>query len=246
MAEHGFSTGILYQTEIPIVQRICNFALSGATAIELNYASPDDLLTANPESLFVNMVKPHAFYYISIHAPWQEVKYGNNEQTRKIIEKFAEFCDILPINGIVMHPDIVQSFSVLENTNLPFLLENMDKRKDFYTMPEHFYDILKNYGFGFVLDVQHAYEQDHSMNIGNAFLDAFGDRLKELHVSGSSLSSSNPHHEFHCPISLAENKVAIGKILRQNPKIPKILEGIISADIPAVLNADLAYLSNFQ
>jgi len=45
---------------------------------------------------------------------------------------------------------------------------------------------------------------------------------------------------------LAENKVAIGKILRQNPKIPKILEGIISADIPAVLNADLAYLSNFQ
>ena len=127
MAEYGFSTGILHFTEMPLMQRIENFSSLGVNAIELSYLS-GNILQAKPSEI-ARMLK--CFSWISIHAPSRDVKYGNNEQTRKIIEKFAEFCDVLPINGIVMHPDIVQSFSVLENTNLPFLLENMDKRKDF-------------------------------------------------------------------------------------------------------------------
>ncbi len=241
MAEFGFSTGILHFTEMPLVHRIDNFSSIGVNAIELSYMS-SNILQANPNEL---SRKLKCFSWISIHAPSQNVRYSNDEQTRKILEKFAEFCDIIPVNGIVMHPNVVQSFSTLEKTNLPFLIENMDKRKDFYTRPEHFYDLIRNYDFGFVLDLQHAYEQDSTMNTANAMLDAFGNRLKEMHVSGSSLSSSDPYHEFHCPFSLAENKDALGKILRQNSKIPKILEGIVSNDVIQVLRAEKEYLQSF-
>jgi len=37
---------------------------------------------------------------------------------------------------------------------------------------------------GFVLDLCHVYELDRTMALADRLLDAFGDRLEEIHVSG--------------------------------------------------------------
>lgn len=237
-AKIGFSTGSLYKTDISFDDRIKLFHSLGATAIELSFSTLSQLenFKLTPE-ITSNVEK---YDYVSIHAPFNEINYGSNKETDKLIEQLKYLCKALPVDGIVLHPDVVDDFQKMENSGLPFLIENMDKRKIFGTNPEQFKKLAKDYNFGFVLDIQHAYEHDPSMKLAGEFIEVMGKRLKEMHVSGCTEAGR------HLPTYVSDNKQSIAKILKLGINIPKILEGRLEGNIQQVAREEINFIKSFE
>ncbi len=239
MSKVGFSTGCLHRTKLTMAEKIAFFKSVGAEAIELCFASLSELTnnTLSPAALKIL----ERYDRISIHAPW-DIRYGLNYQADEALEKIKELCELLPISGIVIHPHKIDNFARLESLNLPFLLENLDSRgKTFGTHPEHFEKLKRDYNFGFLSDIQHAYEYDPSMILAKELIEAMGDRLKEMHVSGCTNELN------HAPVHLAENKDAIIKILELKIAVPKILEGILfSENINETARNELELIKSYK
>lgn len=238
MANIGFTTGSLYKSEIPFDERIKLYHSLGADAIELSFATPNQLFDYHLSKQAKKDIEK--FASVSIHAPWKEVRYYDNSKTRRIIEKLRLLCDKLPIDGLVLHPDTIDNFEILDKSELPFLLENMDRRKSYGTHPDQFRELKRKYSFGFVLDVKHAYEHDSSMQLAREFIDVMGDRLKHMHVSGYN------ELEIHVPTYNAVNKEAITKILKIGLSVPKILEGILLVDMQNSIKKELEYVRDYE
>lgn len=233
----GFSTGCLHRSNIPKGELIEFYYSLGANAIELSFSNPSYLNDFELSSETICNIKKYD--YISIHAPWHEITYKPDEKTNDIIEKLRCLCDKIPVEGIVLHPDTVDDFRYLENSKLPFLFENMDKRKKFGTHPQHFLQLIKNYSFGFVLDLQHSYENDSTMKFAREFVSIFGNRLKAIHVSGCTKS------ERHFPVYIADNRDAIAQILELSINVPKILEGVLLENIPQTASKELDFVRKY-
>jgi len=238
MANIGFTTGCLYRSDIPFEERIRLYHSLGADAVELSFATPDELLRYSLSGQGEGDIKKYAS--ISIHAPWKEVRYDSGRAADDMIEKLRYLCERLPVNGIVLHPDTIGDFKKLDESGLPFLLENMDKRKKYGTHPEEFEELRARYNFGFVLDTQHAYEHDLTMQLARELIEVMGDRLKHMHVSGHTES------EIHVPAHLAANKGAVTEILELGVGVPKILEGILLKDIEETIKNELRYVRNHE
>jgi endonuclease IV len=235
MRKIGFSTGCLYKLGFPCNEMLKAYSSFSVDAVELSFSRADTLTKFNPSKYFINQVK--AYNYISIHASWREIRYGKNEETKNVISKLTELCDNLNIAGIVIHPDSVDDFSILEKSSLPFLMENMDIRKKFGFKPEEFETLKKDYSFGFVLDTEHAYEHDSSMKLAEELINTMGDRLRHLHVSGQDFKS-----KYHSLVYKADNKSEISKILRKSSDVPWILEGVLSQNFEEEIKKELEFL----
>jgi len=234
----GFTTGSLYYSKISLEEITKLYSSLGADAIELSFATPNQLIENKiSKETFYNLQK---YKFISLHAPWKEVRYDFNEDTDKILDKLTNLCDTLPIRGIVLHPDTINRFEILIQSGLPLLIENMDKRKLYGTNSEQFKELKRKYNFGFVLDVQHAYEHDSSMQLAKEFISVIGNKLNHMHISGSSES------EIHVPTFNAINKEAITNILKLNINVPKILEGRLNKDIEETIKKELEYVRSFE
>ncbi len=232
----GFTTGSLYRSKMSLAE-IAEFYYScGANAIELSWATPAEFLSAEISERLIEAAKK--FEYISIHAPWKEVSYDSGSETEKIVAKLKIFCSSLPIKGIVLHPHIIADFDILKRSNLPFLLENTDKRKKFGIAAGDFEKLKSKCDFGFVLDLQHAYEHDPTMKLAAELIKVMGDRLNHFHVSGES------EGEIHVPVHLARNKDAIAAILKKLPAAPIILEGILLNDFKKTIEEELNFVKS--
>lgn len=237
MAKAGFSTGCLYKTNMPLDERIKLFHSVGAEAIELSFSSPKDLekfkLTTK---LIKNILK---FDYISVHAPWTDIKYTPEQKTENVIKKLLEINCAVPIDGIVIHPDTIHGFSELEKSRLPFLLENMDARKEYGRFPEEFKRLKRKSFYGFVFDIFHSYENNKSINSALRFLDIMKDKLHHIHVSGIT------GEQRHSPAYRADNLSYIVKILEKCIDFPKISEGVLSENITESASRELKFLKNY-
>jgi len=218
MPKIGFSTGCLHRTKLTLAEKIAFFKSVGADAIEIGLGDLLELMSTSISPDPQRTAKD--FKYISIHAPWKNIRYGPNVETDAAIEKLIKLCDLLPITGIVIHPRKIDNFEKLEKSHLSFLIENSGWGKPLGALPEYFGRLKIDYPFGFVLDVQHAYEHDPSMILAKELIGAMGDRLKEMHVSGCTRELR------HAPVHRSDNKDAIIKILELKFPAPKILEGV--------------------
>jgi len=238
MVNIGFTTGCLYRSKVTFDDRIKLYHSLGANAIELSLATPGELFEYNLTEETIKDINKYTS--VSIHAPWKEVRYNSGSETKKIIDKLRVLYEKLPIDGLVLHPDTIDNFEILDQSGLPFLLENMDRRKSYGTHPEQFRELKSKYNFGFVLDVEHAYEHDPTMQLAREFIDAMGDKLKHMHVSGFNES------EIHVPTYCAVNKDEISKMLNVGLNVPIILEGILLEDIENSIKKELEFVRNFD
>ena len=238
MANIGFSTQCLGMSSMPLEERIKFYYSLGNNAIELSFRKEVQLneFVLTPE--IVRNIKK--FDYISVHAPWREVIYKHDKKTDEIIKKLRELCRKIPVQGIVLHPDVVDDFIHMENSGLPFLFENMDTRKKIGMYPEHFTKLIKDHSFGFVLDVQHAYDTDPTMKLARKFISVFGDRLKQMHVAGRTESLR------HFPVHISDNKDAIVEILKLGIDVPKILEGLLLENISQTVSRELDFVKKYE
>ncbi len=239
MPDVGFSTGCLYRSNLTTIERINFFKSIGADAVEIGFADLRKLMNADIASDIQKAAED--FKYISIHAPWKNIRYGPNAETDAAIEKLIKLCGLLPIKGIVIHPRKIDDFEKLEKSKLPFLIENSSLGKPIGTLPEYFEKIKADYPFGFVLDVKHAYEHDPSMVLAKELIAAMGNRLKEIHISGGTAKMN------HLPVHLSENKGAVIEILQLKIPAPKILEGILfSENIYKTAAEELSLVKSYE
>ena len=231
MDKIGFSTGCLYKAGYSVEEACKIYHEFGTNAIELSFAKPSALLDFKlSKDLFKSLEK---YEHVSVHAPWKDIEYGFDDDTLKVLDKLYEFNEKIDLKGVVFHPDVVDDFYILETSSLPCLVENMDTRKNSGTVLKDFYLLKRNYNFGFVLDVEHAYQHDNTMKLAGEFFDVMGKRLNHLHVSGESESRS------HCPVYCSDNKNEIAKVLRKD--FPIILEGSLGKDYPEEIPRELDF-----
>jgi len=234
----GFSTGCLYYCNLSLVDKLKVFLRAGATVVELSFGTPKQLFEFSLDEAIKSKLRK--FSRITVHAPFKEIRYFDGAgNTDEVIIKLKELFDNLPISGFVFHPDTIANFIGLEVIGLPVLIENMDRNKKIGISAEDIAAIKDDYNFGFVLDLQHAFEHDPSMDLANEMLQIMGERLSHLHVSGEF----GDHH--HIPLHLAQNQEAIGRILKLMPSVPVILEGVFMGLEPlASAKRELAYLAS--
>jgi hypothetical protein len=92
----------------------------------------------------------------------------------------------LPLDGdVIFHPDVWRTEPALEALGTRVVFENMDVGKSFGRSVDELRGVFDLHpDAGFCLDVAHVWTNDATLALGHDLLDAFGDRLRQLHVSG--------------------------------------------------------------
>ena len=226
----GFGTWSLYKIYEWVSgykERISLFSELWCDALELNFAT-QELLKLFTESItwdkeLQDLIK--TFDYVSIHAPWEDI-YQDNEQTHTTLQYIRELQDIIKSDWIVIHADALWDPTYLSTFGLPFLIENMQKRKNnqsIWVYPEYFEDLKNKYDFGYVLDLQHAYEfLEEDPKLHSTLTQTMWDKLWHLHVSWFD------QDEHHTPLHLAENKDIISDWMRDYSNNVIILEWVLN------------------
>jgi hypothetical protein len=132
----------------------------------------------------------------------------------------ATALDAIPayVDGIVMHPETLGDVETFADLGRRLRLENMDTRKDdARTVAElsRYFDALPYARFCF--DVAHAQLHDPGMRLAHELLDAFADRLAEVHIS-----SITPDGE-HVPLHAADAEAFL-PVLERCVGVPWVLE----------------------
>jgi hypothetical protein len=122
------------------------------------------------------------------------------------------------VDGIVVHPETLGEVEAFADLGARLRLENMDTRKhDARTVAElaRFFEALPAARFCF--DVAHAQLHDPSMGLAHELLDAFADRLAEVHLS------SIEHDGEHVPLRPADAEAFL-PVLERCVGVPWVLE----------------------
>jgi hypothetical protein len=178
-------------------------------AVELSALAEDEL-----DSLIAYMgPRPKLpFRYLSIHGPSKARRLSEEKLVARLLRLAPE------ADAIVMHPDTIVDPLWYRPLGRKLVLENMDSRKTSGRTADELqplFDELPNAGFCF--DIAHAWSIDPDMGLGGELLDAFGQRLRHLHISSLSPNS------HHLPLS-AEDEHRFHPLLARCLDMPWILE----------------------
>jgi hypothetical protein len=155
-----------------------------------------------------------AIRHLSLHAPLVLPEGGE----RQLAERTGAVASRL--SAIVVHPHILEEPAELRPLGSLLALENMDVQKpgarDVAELEPYFEELSQA---RFCLDVAHVKTVDPTMQLGQALLDAFGDRLCELHISGIDAECTHVALE-HADVERYE------PVLRRCRHVPWILESL--------------------
>lgn len=182
-----------------------------------------------------------------------ELNFGGNPSQRLNVyetpapdEWATEYLSFhLPRDGVETHVDRLQNAAAIHNpetavihptgadfdtavqccldADLPVAIENMEGRAERGVDPAELRAYIDEYDVGFVLDVQHAYEHDASMEYAWDLVEMAGDALCELHVSGHTRTNK------HALLTEATNQQPIRAfltdLLSSYTSLPIVIEG---------------------
>jgi hypothetical protein len=175
-ANFGIATGAFVDEREVWPLAIGRAAAEGWAFIELTAATEsrlDALLS------LLNGVAPtlQEFRRVSVHAP---VRFRTSAaDAAPKIAAAAEHFDV------VFHPDVYRDEVWLRELGTRVIFENMDVTKPSGATVGDLQRVFEDFPeAGFCLDVAHVWTNDPSLSLADELLDHFGDRLRELHVSG--------------------------------------------------------------
>ena len=172
------------------------------------------------------------FPYLSIHLP--EISWVRDDP---LTQKTLAMVDLLrsylsDIKTFVVHQDTIKNWGMLASANNYRFGETiavefpMDIDKKSGRTLEELRKICELYpSFYFVLDIQHAFENDPTGTLAIDAAEIMGQRLKHLHVSGQKLRQEGlSRHSF---LYEADNRDEIKRVLAYPclSDIPRISEG---------------------
>ncbi len=221
MREFGFSTGALAKGDFRSALQM----LQGKQTIvvELSSLRQGELpaLSGSLGDLDLSW-----FSYISVHAP-SAIAPGSEVDVVTMLRPFLD-----REWPIVVHPDTLNDVKAWSSLGSQLCIENNDLRKPFGSTTRQLKEVFSKFPKAtFCCDLGHARQVDPTMNEAAEFLEMFGDRLVQLHVSEVNTRST------HERISAAAAK-AFSKISHLIPdNVPVILETPVGeADIESELD----------
>ena len=200
---------------------VAGCALFSTGAVELSVGSEDELpalLACLADVRFLAALD--RFEAVSLHGPMKRLS-GDWD----VLACRLRAIPLRPIRGIVFHPDTLDeaALAALRPLGARLWLENMDVRKaDARNADEleRFFDACPKARF--VLDVAHVWCLDPSLALGHELLDAYADRLVEVHLSGI-----NPNGT-HRPTTPADVEV-YRPLLERCGQVPWIFETALAS-----------------
>lgn len=204
----GFSTGSLAFGDFRLGIKIV--AGEATAAIELSALREEEL---QPLLDALDSLDLDEFSYIAVHAPSRL-----NTLTEKSLS--SKLQPVLERHWpIVVHPDVISDFTLWRHFGELLCIENMDKRKNTGRTASEltiYFDKLPEARMCF--DIGHARQIDPTMFEAETILQAFGDRIQQIHLS--LVNSSSIHEPLNFESILAYQRVA--HLIPRN--IPIILE----------------------
>jgi len=205
----GASTGYMHDLRDDWPAQVSQAWELSPFAIELSALAEDEL---GALADYLASCPRLPFRYLSIHGPSKGRALPEPELVARL-RKLSTFAA-----GIVMHPDTIEDPAPYRVLGRTLVLENMDARKeDGRTVDELAPWFAELPEAGFCFDVAHAWSIDETMSVGADLLDAFGPRLRHLHVS--SLSD-----ELHHVSLRDEDEELFTPLLQRCLDVPWILE----------------------
>ena len=227
----GPSTGWMYAINVPPDEQGKILEEAGATCAEvcLQGWGPDVRMLSLPK---VRMALPLCLRYLSVHLP--TVDGVDVEERGRQLAAAHWAVHQVGASVAVTHPIKVggdypvKCYEEMIASGVPLAIENMDRDKDSGRKLEELVELVEALGCGFVLDLQHAFEQDPMMGYAAELLDALRDRLVHLHVSGEA-ERDNHYRNNHSLVCRATNAGRIveflGRVFAVKKDLPIVLEG---------------------
>ena len=170
------------------------------------------------------------FDFVSLHAR-TDVTYANDDSTIALLERLRGLHLRLGLDSVVFHPDVVEDWRLIRESGLPVSVENMDRNKSFGKTAHEVAAIVENNDFRLVLDVNHAYTNDPSLELAAEFRRLLGNRISHVHLSG--------FQSLHEPLFRTDQPEIVRAV---PPEVPIILEGAFG-DL-SDLTAEIRYVQD--
>jgi hypothetical protein len=186
MHAYGFSTGAIAPGDVERGLRLLRD--HAADAVELSALRDFELGTLMSEADGLDLAR---YRYVSVHAP-SKLDGMSERECAELLEPCVQL-------GwhVVLHPDAIEDSACWDSFGEFLCLENMDKRKrDGRTVEELTPWFERFPSASFCLDLAHAQQVDPSMILTGQLINAFHDRLVQVHLSELNNESS------HRPLSL--------------------------------------------
>jgi len=174
------STGFLYRLtndRNEIINKTREFSPDG---IELSFAHPQYLFDFIIDKENLKYLK--SLQFISIHSPWKEISYGNNQTCKDILEVIEKLYKQVGAENVVFHVEKIEDINILKEYDFIASIENKDWRYDSVNTVEQIEAILnKNKSLKFTFDFAHALTV--SPNDIPKYITKLKDRLIAIHLS---------------------------------------------------------------
>ncbi len=123
------------------------------------------------------------FSYRSIHLP-ADIFYKKKRETEEILSLAEQFYFKINACAAVIHPDVVEDWSVFGRSPIFWAVENMDDDKNSFRVPDDFENLFsKRNDLKMVLDLSHCRANDPSMGLADEFINRFRNKIIEIHLS---------------------------------------------------------------
>lgn len=133
----------------------------------------------------------------------------------------------LKLDALIMHPCDVKSWTNLQNSAIPVLIENMDNHKKSFRSPQELSRLFAQRDFNLCLDLNHLKTNGYNRQ---QWLKRFSSKIKQIHLAGvdaghykSTIGRSNMRHA----LCLFDPAIIDDLKIKQ---YPVILEGVIPPD----------------
>jgi hypothetical protein len=177
ISNFGIATGALVSERDDWEAAVARAVAEGWRFLELTAMTEDQLdalagfLERAPEELA-------RFERVSLHAPVARLHSSTAVLADKVASIGWEF-------DTVFHPDLYGNTPSLRRLEQRLIFENMDNQKRFGRGVDDLRRVFDGFPeAGFCLDVAHVWTNDPSLELGHELIDCFGERLRQLHVSG--------------------------------------------------------------
>jgi hypothetical protein len=217
----GFSTGCFIHTpDLSLRDRLATLLDWGCDAVEITLDESAASALQTDSSLY-GLIE--SFGFVSLHAPDLH-DYTRRAHWEALLAAVMVRHPI--IHADTVHPDRIDPSTLarLSRSRLRFAFENMDSRKASGRTVEEFKAWRASGMSGrYVLDVQHAWEHDSTVDSVSEWLEAFAGGLSHLHASGQKGAN---HHAL---VYQADNRSVVERALTMGElgkgTVPIILEG---------------------
>lgn len=205
----GASTGYMnelredWPSQVAAARAVSPFAIELSALSEKQLAGLHAFLAARPSL---------PFRYLTIHGPSKDRAMSEKDLV-SALHDLSRWSD-----GIVMHPDTMESVHRYLPLGRKLLIENMDSRKEWGRTADELAPVFQELPeAGFCFDIPHAWSINADMSVANELLNVLGDRLRHIH-----LSSLSP--ELHHVSLTADDEELFRPVLERCVDVPWILE----------------------